>query len=204
MPRILVPGTSKAIRPSPWNTAKVDPTTPSSARKDVVFQRIRFCTAQQTCSLRHVHEQKILPRRHYQNIFLAADGKVKLRFRISRLSTMTNFATVIGTPNYLSLEIWDGKQYDSRSDVWALGCVLCEVAALEKTFNEPDIKSLIGRSGTVKTLGFASPYDVLQSRGPSRARARAATTVLTYCACHPSAARHGPDVLPEGGIGRGE
>lgn len=34
--------------------------------------------------------------------------------------------SVVGTPFYLSPELVQGQGYDQKSDVWALGCVLCE------------------------------------------------------------------------------
>ena len=38
--------------------------------------------------------------------------------------------TCIGTPYYLSPEICEAKPYNSRSDVWSLGCVLYEMCSL--------------------------------------------------------------------------
>jgi len=32
----------------------------------------------------------------------------------------------IGTPYYMSPELINSERYDYKSDVWALGCVLCE------------------------------------------------------------------------------
>ena len=98
-------------------------------------------------ALKHVHDHKILHRDvTAKNVFLTSDGHVKLGdFGISKqLSTQTNLAqTVIGTPNYLSPEIWQGRAYDAKSDVWSLGCILCEMASLSPAFRQPDLPSMM-------------------------------------------------------------
>ena len=35
-----------------------------------------------------------------------------------------------GTPYYMSPEIWANRPYDAKSDMWALGCLLYELAQL--------------------------------------------------------------------------
>jgi serine/threonine protein kinase len=98
-------------------------------------------------ALKHVHDHKILHRDvTAKNVFMSGEGDVKLGdFGISKqLSTQTNLAsTVIGTPNYLSPEIWQGRPYDAKSDVWALGCILCQMAALKQPFTQPDLPSMM-------------------------------------------------------------
>lgn len=51
-------------------------------------------------------------------------------------------STQTGTPYYASPEIWSGKKYDSKSDIWALGCVLYEMATLSPPFKANDMKGL--------------------------------------------------------------
>ena len=46
-----------------------------------------------------------------------------------------NFAhTMVGTPYYLSPEIWREKRYSRASDLWALGVILYELLNLKKPF----------------------------------------------------------------------
>ena len=45
------------------------------------------------------------------------------------------FLNKVGTPYYLSPEICEDKPYNEKSDIWALGIILYEMAALEHPFN---------------------------------------------------------------------
>jgi NIMA (never in mitosis gene a)-related kinase len=42
---------------------------------------------------------------------------------------------MVGTPFYMSPELVSGRGYDEKSDIWALGCVLYEMAALRPPFS---------------------------------------------------------------------
>ena len=43
--------------------------------------------------------------------------------------------TMYGTPLYASPELCQGKPYDEKTDIWSLGVVLYEMAALRPPFN---------------------------------------------------------------------
>ncbi len=51
--------------------------------------------------------------------------------------------TIVGTPHYLSPEMCDNKPYGKKSDVWALGCILCELCTLSKAFESSSISKII-------------------------------------------------------------
>ena len=65
-------------------------------------------------------------------------------FGIARaLDSTTDMArTLIGTPFYISPEICEGKPYNSRSDVWSLGCVLYEMCTLRHPFEAANMRGL--------------------------------------------------------------
>lgn len=51
--------------------------------------------------------------------------------------------TIIGTPYYMSPELFTNKPYNSKSDVWALGCCVYEMTTLKHAFNAKDMSSLV-------------------------------------------------------------
>ncbi|KAN0071718.1 hypothetical protein V8E54_010314 [Elaphomyces granulatus] len=73
----------------------------------------------------------------YRIVFLASDNTVKLGdFGLSKLMLSHEFAsTDVGTPSYMSPEIYAGKGYTLQSDVWALGCVMYELCQKQPPFN---------------------------------------------------------------------
>lgn len=97
--------------------------------------------------LQTLHKRKIVHRDiKCANIFITKDGVVKLGdLNVSKIAKMGILKTQTGTPYYASPEVWQDKPYDKRSDIWSLGCVLFEMAALNPPFTAPDIKSLYQR-----------------------------------------------------------
>lgn len=98
-------------------------------------------------ALNHVHKQNILHRDlKTQNILLNKTRKVvKIGdFGISKiLSSKSKANSVIGTPCYISPELCEGKPYNQKSDIWALGCVLYELATLKKAFEASNLPALV-------------------------------------------------------------
>jgi NIMA (never in mitosis gene a)-related kinase len=97
--------------------------------------------------LAYIHGKKILHRDlKTLNIFLTKEEKVKIGdLGVAKvLSHHTNFAnTFVGTPYYLSPEICEEKPYNEKSDVWALGCILYEMATYKHPFNATNQGALI-------------------------------------------------------------
>jgi serine/threonine protein kinase len=57
---------------------------------------------------------------------------------------LTAEGTIVGTFQYMSPEQLEGKEADARSDLWALGCVLYEMATGRRAFEGKSQASLIG------------------------------------------------------------
>jgi len=53
--------------------------------------------------------------------------------------------TQIGTPYYACPEVWLDKPYDSKSDIWSLGCILYELSSLRPPFMAKDMKGLANK-----------------------------------------------------------
>jgi len=53
-------------------------------------------------------------------------------FGISKVlgGTRDKASTILGTPNYLAPEILYSKPYNTKTDIWSLGTLLYEMAAL--------------------------------------------------------------------------
>jgi NIMA (never in mitosis gene a)-related kinase 1/4/5 len=96
----------------------------------VITLSVQICLA-----LKHIHDRKILHRDlKCANIFLTKKGIVKLGdFGIAKVlrSTGDLAVTQIGTPYFMSPEILENKRYNSKTDIWSLGCVVYELMRLK-------------------------------------------------------------------------
>jgi NIMA (never in mitosis gene a)-related kinase 1/4/5 len=61
---------------------------------------------------------------------------------VSKIAKNGLLYTQTGTPYYASPEVWKDKPYDSKSDIWSLGCVIYEMAALKPPFRAEDMDGL--------------------------------------------------------------
>ena len=126
---------------------------------------VQICRAVQ-----YIHERKILHRDiKSQNIFISGPKQgrmiVKLGdFGIAKIMDgSTDYArTCIGTPYYLSPEVWENKPYNTKSDLWAMGCVLYEMSTLKHAFEAGCMKNLMFKiiRGSYPPLSNMYTYDL--------------------------------------------
>jgi len=92
-----------------------------------------------------------------QNIMLTRDGAKVLDFGLAKSSSakpgpseatltavLTTEGTAMGTPQYMAPEQFEGKEADARSDIWAFGAVLYEMATGQKAFQGKSYATLVG------------------------------------------------------------
>ncbi|AWP03084.1 putative serine/threonine-protein kinase Nek4 [Scophthalmus maximus] len=114
-------------------------------------------------ALQYLHERNILHRDlKTQNIFLTKTNIIKVGdLGIARVLDNQNdmASTLIGTPYYMSPELFSNKPYNHKSDVWALGCCVYEMSTLKHAFNAKDMNSLVYRIVEGKLPQMPSRYD---------------------------------------------
>jgi NIMA (never in mitosis gene a)-related kinase 1/4/5 len=85
----------------------------------------------------YIHSKKIVHRDiKGANMFLSADKRVVRvgDLNVSKIANNRMLHTQTGTPYYASPEVWMDKPYDSKSDIWSLGCMIYEMCALKPPF----------------------------------------------------------------------
>mmetsp|Transcript_24934 Transcript_24934/g.43801 ORF Transcript_24934/g.43801 Transcript_24934/m.43801 type:complete len:429 (-) Transcript_24934:16-1302(-) len=102
---------------------------------------------QVTQGLAVLHDLRILHRDlKSANVFLNRDGTAKLGdMNVSKVAKAGMLYTQTGTPYYASPEVWNDEPYDFKSDIWSLGCVIYEMAALKPPFRAEDMQGLFKR-----------------------------------------------------------
>lgn len=107
--------------------------------------------------LKSLHELNILHRDlKSANVFLSKNGIAKLGdMNVSKIAKNGLLYTQTGTPYYASPEVWKDKPYDSKSDIWSLGCVIYEMATLKPPFRAEDMDGLYKKviKGSYQKIG---------------------------------------------------
>eukprot|EP00826_Nyctotherus_ovalis_P054469 TRINITY_DN7135_c0_g1_i3.p1 TRINITY_DN7135_c0_g1~~TRINITY_DN7135_c0_g1_i3.p1 ORF type:complete len:226 (-),score=36.44 TRINITY_DN7135_c0_g1_i3:606-1283(-) len=98
---------------------------------------------QMTAGLKALHDLHILHRDiKCANVFMTRSGQAKLGdLNVSKVAKGMQH-TQTGTPYYASPEVWRDRPYNSKSDMWSLGCVLYEIAALHPPFLAASVRGL--------------------------------------------------------------
>ena len=140
------------------------------------------------------------------NILVTRQGIKVLDFGIAKtagLETLTETGALIGTPAYMSPEQREGKEADTRSDIYSLGCVIHEMATgnriPNKTLDPPALdrrRQGLHRDGPRRALAN-------RSRGETRPGDGSTTGAYTCCEVHePMESRRSRTSLDDVAFGR--
>ncbi|EMP31562.1 Serine/threonine-protein kinase Nek11, partial [Chelonia mydas] len=94
----------------------------------------------------YMHERRILHRDlKAKNIFLKNNLLKIGDFGVSRLlmGSCDLATTFTGTPYYMSPEALKHQGYDTKSDIWSLGCILYEMCCLDHAFTGHNFLSVV-------------------------------------------------------------
>ena len=94
-------------------------------------------TYQITLGLQDLHNKNIIHRDiKPANIFITNKDVIKIGdFNVGKNNPIAMKNTRIGTPLNMSPEVFYGKPYDFKADIWSLGCVVYEMTTLQKPFD---------------------------------------------------------------------
>ena len=106
----------------------------------------------------YLHKNNIIHRDlKSENIFLDSNNNIKIGdLGIAKIMLNSRFtATNIGTPYYMSPELFNGDYYNYNADTWSLGCISYELLTLKKPFMG---KNIIELANNVKYTKFNTNF----------------------------------------------
>jgi NIMA (never in mitosis gene a)-related kinase len=114
------------------------------SRKELMNEDMIWGFFIQICQgLRNIHAANLHRDIKAANIFLVTAREVKIGdLGVAKITKGGMAHTQIGTPYYMSPEIWRNRPYNKKSDIWSLGCLLYELASLKHPFEARDEKGL--------------------------------------------------------------
>ncbi|XP_060717901.1 serine/threonine-protein kinase Nek11 isoform X1 [Tachysurus vachellii] len=123
--------------------------------------QIREWLVQMLLGVDYMHERRILHRDlKTKNVFLKQNVVKIGDFGVSCLlmGSCDLATTFTGTPYYMSPEALGHQGYDSKSDVWSLGCILYEMCCLKHAFEGQNFLSVVQKIMESSTPSLPEKY----------------------------------------------
>jgi serine/threonine protein kinase len=131
----------------------------SLAEKTIWTYLLQLCSGLDTLHKINIMHRDLKPK----NIFLTAHNQIRLGdLGCAKIMKAGMARTQIGTPYYMSPEIWEHKAYNAASDMWALGCIVFEMCSGRPPFLANDMQGLARkvRFNASPTIGSAYSRDL--------------------------------------------
>ena len=121
----------------------------SSLKEPMSEEAVLYIFAQICLAVKHLHSRRILHRDlKSQNVFLTRANVVKLGdfgLATALRHTYQIAKSLCGTPNYFSPELVQGRPFNNKSDIWAMGCILYELVTQRFAFPGVNIPEIMQR-----------------------------------------------------------
>mmetsp|Transcript_10127 Transcript_10127/g.29048 ORF Transcript_10127/g.29048 Transcript_10127/m.29048 type:complete len:1075 (-) Transcript_10127:62-3286(-) len=110
-------------------------------KKPISVRRVKMWILQLSEALAYLHMMKVIHRDvKPMNVLVDSEGDLKMAdFGLARqgVSPSRLAMTQCGTPGYESPEVQMGQGYDFKTDIWGLGCVVCDMTTLKFMHERP-------------------------------------------------------------------
>mmetsp|Transcript_30830 Transcript_30830/g.69511 ORF Transcript_30830/g.69511 Transcript_30830/m.69511 type:complete len:987 (-) Transcript_30830:683-3643(-) len=183
-----------------------------SKKKPISVRRVKMWILQLCEALKYLHSQKVIHRDvKPMNVLLDSEGDLKIAdFGLARHGvTQSKLAmTQCGTPGYESPEVQMGHGYDFKTDIWGLGCVVCDMTTLKFMHERPgslatqvqvDPKAIVKVIQPVMDLYGPDIHSLLSAMLQSDPKKRpSAAEIVEYKFLKPSPAAEAEPVLVKG------
>lgn len=165
--------------------------THSFSREEIIRIGISLCEALSVCARNDILHRDVKP----ENMFVTESGQFKLGdFGIAKAldRTISSYSSK-GTFSYMAPEVFQGKPYDSRADLYSTGVILYKLANRNRDpFIDPE-KQIITHQDREQAMSRRMQGEKLPA--PADADKKLAKVILKACEFNPQDRYHTPDEM---------
>ena len=165
--------------------------THSFSREEIIRIGVSLCEALSVCAEQGILHRDVKP----ENLFVTENGQFKLGdFGIAKAldRTVSTYSSK-GTFSYMAPEVFHGKPYDSRADLYSTGIILYKLANRNRDpFIDPE-KQIITHQDREQAMSLRMQGEKLPA--PADADEEMAKVILKACEFNPKDRYASPDVM---------